>query len=126
MVKKIKIILIIGLVCLLSFLIFTFLNNSEEKAPELDISSLYWEEATSSVPWLARDSHALTVFQNKLWLMGGLNANDYILSPNNVEYWKAPHFSDVWVSADGISWDLVTENAAWGKKRSMRAVDFWA
>jgi hypothetical protein len=124
MVKKIEIILIIGLVCLLGFLVFNCFNNQEEKVLELDLSSLNWKEATSSTPWSARDSHALTVFQDKLWLMGGLNANDHILSPNNVEYWKAPHFSDVWVSEDGITWNLVTENAAWGKKRSMRAVEF--
>ena len=85
---------------------------------------LEWEKVPSNIPWQPRDSHALVEYGGKLWLMGGLNANGYVIGPNYVEYWRAPHFSDVWVSDDGIHWELVTDNAAWGKRRSVQAVAF--
>jgi hypothetical protein len=85
---------------------------------------LSWQQVTSTIAWQARDSHALVEHQDKMWLIGGLNANGYVIGANQVEYWRAPHFSDVWSSADGINWDLVTENAAFGKRRSNQAVSF--
>ncbi len=48
-----------------------------------------------------RAGHACVVFDNKLWLTGGYSESvtDYTL------------FDDVWVSSDGISWELVTASA---------------
>jgi len=37
----------------------------------------------------------VAVFQKKLWLMGGLSADDFVIKENMVEYWKASYFSDV-------------------------------
>ncbi|MBI2626579.1 MAG: hypothetical protein HYW69_03240 [Candidatus Nealsonbacteria bacterium] len=85
---------------------------------------LGWQEATSTVPWPPRDSHALTVYKDKMWLMGGLNANDFILGAGSVEYWKAPHFADVWTSENGEDWSLIAENSPWGKRRSIQVVSF--
>jgi hypothetical protein len=59
-----------------------------------------------------------------MWLMGGLNGNGFVVRPGEVKYGEAPHFSDVWVSEDGINWNLVTDKAAWGKRRSIQAVVF--
>jgi hypothetical protein len=110
---------------------FVFSNNPFLKT-EVDIVEnsefnpvlLEWEKVSSEIPWEPRDSHALVEYNGKLWLMGGLNANGYVIRPNYVEYWRSPHFSDVWASDDGINWELVTENAAWGKRRSVQAVAF--
>ncbi len=111
--------------------IYVFLSNPFLKT-EKDITEntefnpvlLEWKKASSEIPWEPRDSHALMEYNGRLWLMGGLNANGYVIEPNYVEYWRAPHFSDVWVSDDGINWELVTENAAWGKRRSVQAIAF--
>jgi hypothetical protein len=111
---------------------FLFFNKEAKKVniEEKNIVSIFdpallsWQEVTKSAVWQPRDSHAVVVYQDKIWLMGGLNGNDYVISPGTVEYNKAPHFSDVWVSEDGINWNLVTEKAPWGKKRSIQAVVF--
>lgn len=85
---------------------------------------LGWQEVKTPIPWSPRDSHALLVYRDKLWLMGGLNGNDFVEAPGRVRYEEAPHFSDVWVSEDGMSWSLVTDKAPWGKRRSIQAVVF--
>jgi len=90
--------------------------------------SLRWEQSSSStIPWGARDSHALAVFKDALWLMGGLDGNGLVTRDKfgeHVEYWRAPHFDDVWMSTDGYNWKLITDNAPWGKRRSAQAVEF--
>lgn len=80
-------------------------------------ATLQWLRATSTVPWQARDAHALVAFRDKLWLLGGLNGDGFVRG-KGVEYWKAPHFAEVWLSADGSSWELVTAKAPWGERRS--------
>lgn len=92
--------------------------------PVFDPFTLTWQEIKSVIPWEARDSHTVTVFQNKLWLIGGLNANDYVIAPGRVQYGDAPHFNDIWVSEDGINWDLITNQAPWGKRRSIQGTVF--
>jgi N-acetylneuraminic acid mutarotase len=111
---------------------FFFFNKEAKKiqSKEKDIAQVFdpalltWQEVTKSAPWLPRDSHAVVVYQDKMWLMGGLNGNGYVIRPGIVRYGEAPHFSDVWVSEDGINWSLVTEKAPWGKRRSIQAVVF--
>ena len=93
-------------------------------APVFDAASLNWAEATSSAQWETRDSHAVVVYDNKIWVMGGLDANGHVLSPGNVDYGNSPHFSDVWSSDDGINWKLVLDKAPWGERRSIQVVDF--
>jgi hypothetical protein len=86
--------------------------------------TLKWELATSSAPWGARDAHVLNVFQNKLWLIGGLKGDDAVAVNGTVEYWNAPHMSDIWNSDDGINWTLVTDKAPWKNRRSASAITF--
>jgi hypothetical protein len=87
-------------------------------------SLLSWEKVTTPIPWQPRDSHGVLVFKDKLWLIGGLNGNGFVEKPGVVRYSQAPHFSDIWCSEDGINWNLVTEKAPWGKRRSIQAVVF--
>ncbi|MCX6718214.1 MAG: hypothetical protein NTY81_01230 [Candidatus Staskawiczbacteria bacterium] len=104
-------------------------NITEEPAetlpnPSFHPASLDWEEVVSSAPWEGRDSQAVVVYKNKIWLMGGLDGTKRLISPGNVDYGNAPHFSDVWSSEDGKNWQLVLNNAPWGNRRSMAVVDF--
>jgi hypothetical protein len=92
--------------------------------PEFHPENLDWEEATSNAPWSERDSFAVLVFKDKIFLMGGLNGNGYLVKPGLVKYEDAPHFNDVWVSEDGKNWQILNENCPWGKRRSMALVDF--
>jgi hypothetical protein len=92
--------------------------------PMFNPDSLNWEQALSAAPWEGRDSHAVVVFKNKIWLMGGVDGTKRLISPGNVDYGNAPHFSDVWSSEDGKNWQLILAKAPWGERRSMQVVDF--
>ena len=87
-------------------------------------SLLSWQKVETNVPWSPRDSHALVVYQDKMWLFGGLNGEGFVISPGVVGYNEAPHFSDIWSSEDGRNWTLLKDKAAWGKRRSIQAVVF--
>jgi len=93
-------------------------------SPALDPALLSWEQAIAVAPWEGRDSAAVVVYKNKIWLMGGVDGTKRVISPGNVDYGNSPHFSDVWSSTDGKNWQLVSEKAPWGERRSMQAVDF--
>lgn len=99
------------------------LTFSRKPARNFNPSALQWAAATSTVPWTARDAHALVAFDDKLWLLGGLNGNDFRRG-KAVEYWKAPHFAEVWSSAGGANWQLITDEAPWGERRSAEAEVF--
>ena len=89
-----------------------------------DPIELTWEEAVSSAPWEARDSQAVAVYNGKIWLMGGLNANKNVISQGKIDYDNSKYFSDVWLSEDGANWIKVADKSPWGDRRSMTVVDF--
>lgn len=60
-----------------------------------------WVKESAQAPWQARDSQGELVFQDKIWLFGGW-FNSYEAPPR-----------DVWNSADGKKWNLVTKQAPW-------------
>ncbi|MEK7080304.1 MAG: hypothetical protein AAB925_00530 [Patescibacteria group bacterium] len=106
------------------------INQTQEQVlkpalqPVFDPAALNWEQTSSVIPWQARDSQAVVVFKNKMWLMGGLDANGLVLKPGLVQYEKALHFSDVWSSDDGINWQMVAKTSPWGDRRSIQVVEF--
>jgi hypothetical protein len=61
-----------------------------------------WTQAVTNAP--ARSGHAFTVFNGKLWLIGGYASS-----------W-GKYKNDVWCSADGISWTCVTDSAAFSPR----------
>jgi N-acetylneuraminic acid mutarotase len=64
---------------------------------------LTWTQITATAPWGKRAFHASTVFNNKMWVIGG-----FVGTP------PTSHLvSDVWSSPDGISWTQTTPNAGW-------------
>lgn len=99
-------------------------DKGADAGRSFDPFSLTWTEAVKSAPWAGRDSHAVTVYKDKIWLMGGLNANGHVASPGNVDYNSAKYFSDVWSSNDGVNWNLVLQNSPWGERRSVQLVEF--
>jgi uncharacterized protein YjdB len=65
-----------------------------------------WKEETASTPFGYRTGHEVLVFNNKLWLLGGLEA----FSGTGV-YLNAAKFNDVWSSVDGVNWIQENSNA---------------
>jgi len=98
----------------------SMLKNEVVRKNTFNPDNLEWKQATADAPWSERDSHAVIVFQDKLWLMGGLNGNGFQDKNGNVPYWKVPHYSDIWCSENGEDWELITESAPWGERRSLQ------
>ncbi|MBI3632761.1 MAG: hypothetical protein HY226_00560, partial [Candidatus Vogelbacteria bacterium] len=65
-----------------------------------DINSLVWTEQTSGAAWGNRSSFSSVFFNNRIWVMGGVNSNNAELN-------------DVWSSADGKNW-VLEDYAPWG------------
>jgi hypothetical protein len=141
-VKKIFLLFFIILITISIIFLFYFNNNKKENiiinktsvqvpaSPEFNPNSLNWVEATPSAPWEKRDSHGVIVYKNKIWLMGGVDANGHVITlgtettTGNVDYGGATYLNDVWSSEDGINWNLVTKNAPWGERRSIEVIEF--
>ena len=68
----------------------------------------FTEGSTSSV-WSARYSHSSAVFDNKLWVMGGIDSN---------------HKNDVWFTTDGSSWTEVTTTSVWSVRHALTSAVF--
>lgn len=95
------------------------------EAPEPDVADSLWEVATGTAEWQARDSAASFVFNDKMWIMGGLNGNGVTTNKDHgVHYWEARHFNDIWSSEDGVVWKNEKKHAAWPERRSMSVVYF--
>lgn len=98
--------------------------------PAFNPASLNWQEAVVSAPWEKRDSQAVVVYKDKIWVMGGVDANGHVITPGtattpgNVDYGDSPHLSDVWSSVDGKNWQLVLNKAPWGDRRSIEVTVF--
>jgi hypothetical protein len=53
----------------------------------------HWEKATSNAEWPGRSEHASVVFDNKIWVLGGLGyypCNDvwYSAAPAGAAHWQ--------------------------------------
>ena len=58
-----------------------------------------WTLVTEHANWLPRKGFGSVVFDNKMWVFGGVAIYGVV--------------NDVWSSEDGINWTLVTEHASW-------------
>lgn len=68
--------------------------------------SYVWEEVTSSAAFAARDGAGALVFDGQMWLLGGWNPSDPVNFPEVCN-------SEVWSSADGLSWTEQVAEAPW-------------
>lgn len=76
---------------------------------------LEWVLETDHAEWSKRYDHAATVFNNKLWVVGGYNSG--VVQGD-------PYYEDVWSSSDGKSWELVVDDAPWLGRRGHQIVAF--
>lgn len=64
-----------------------------------------------SSPWAGRSQHAVQVFLNRLWVVGGEDA-------------AGSGLNDVWSSADGTNWVRAVVAAPWAPRRAHSSVVF--
>lgn len=69
-----------------------------------------WEIVAEKSNLPKRVFYGATVFQDKIWLFGGMFENK--------------DFDDVWNSADGVNWQKVAEKMPWGARQNLKAVVF--
>jgi len=62
-----------------------------------------WTLVAEKLPWSGRYAAGSTVFQNKMWVVGGYSAGE----------WNG----DVWSSSDGVNWTLECEKAPWSRRQ---------
>jgi hypothetical protein len=74
----------------------------------------YWTEATANAPWAARGDASTVVFNNKMWVMGGINS----------EIGGNGGYHDVWSSSDGANWTEATAGAQWAGRADASTVVF--
>lgn len=78
---------------------------AKAKSVGYSTDGIHWFYSTpGNAPWQSRDWPGFVSFKNKLWYFGG---GENYLSPDET------YHNDVYVSEDGVNWDLVTEHAEW-------------
>jgi hypothetical protein len=95
-------------------------NIKNEASPE----NLVWAKPVTPVPWTVRDSQTEYVWNDRLFILGGLNANEAKTGPGRVVYEKALYFNDVWYTDDGENWVQAKEHAAFPPIRSASIISF--
>lgn len=114
--------ILVGIMLLLTG--FLFLRSGDEivsvfphqATPPFHFNELTWT-LSSTTAWGARDSHTVFLFQNKMWILGGLNSTKFL--PNgDPDYEKATYYNDVWNTEDGLNWTRVVEHANFPPIRS--------
>jgi hypothetical protein len=74
-----------------------------------------WNKVCDSVPWGERMTHMTCSFNGKIWAMGGQKIVGW---GNTID----TAYNDVWNSVDGITWNLVTDSAAWNPRGQINKV----
>ena len=76
-----------------------------------DLSAqVQWKQVTTSAEWQARFQHSAVVFNNKMWVMGGINDTIAI--------------NDVWYSKNGLKWMQASSNPGWSGRSCFTSVVF--
>ncbi len=70
-----------------------------------------WSCVVNTAPWGNRYASSVIVFDNYIWILGG--KTDGTNTPPELGYSNFTTHNDVWRSADGITWELVLQNAPW-------------
>jgi len=84
-------------------------NASEVFSFETEFSII--TQLSENGPFAKRKNASLTVFKNKIWLIGGKDEAGNVLS-------------DIWSSEDGENWNLETDNASFGPRNGHVVVEF--
>jgi hypothetical protein len=109
-----------------------------------------WTKVTARAPWAARGGHIGLVFDDKLWVIGGVGLRDVWSSVNGREWtqvtsqaeWSERQnngglvfdskmwifggrgLNDVWYSSDGQRWRLAFAQAPWSTRTAFHSVVF--
>ncbi len=75
-----------------------------------------WDRVAAAAGWTPRLAAGAVVFKDKMWILGG--SEDYYFGD------ERSLKNDVWSSADGVTWTLVTPNAGWAPRAYHQAVVF--
>ena len=75
-----------------------------------------WNSATEQAAWTGRWYPAAVSHNNNLYILGGHDDGKSDM------FQFAQNMNDVWRSADGKQWTLITAEAAWSKRRGHQAV----
>jgi len=89
-------------------------NKGNTKSSEINTFETEFSVITQlneNAPFSKRKNTALTVFNNKIWLIGGEDEAGDVLS-------------EIWSTEDGINWVLETNNAAFGPRKSAAVIEF--
>jgi hypothetical protein len=78
------------------------------------VDGVNWVKETNSVPWAERATQYTVVFNDLMWLMGGQQLNSD--ANGGADTTPGAAYNDVYSSADGKSWKLVTAHAAWSPR----------
>lgn len=70
-----------------------------------------WTLAITNAPFSSRSGHTAVVFDNKIWVIGGVEE-------------AAINKNDVWFSADGVNWSLATNTAPFSARHEHTSVIF--
>ncbi|HQH20219.1 MAG TPA: hypothetical protein PL093_01415 [Candidatus Pacearchaeota archaeon] len=150
MKQKFKIIFFIIILMLIGLTLFLFIPQKQKiTPPPLTFETIEqpgFQLAAANPAFSPRDSQSVFVFQDKLWLIGGLNANNAIYKKqpldkiadwcryvfqgkkiSNIDFYvnynQADYFNDIWSSSDGINWTREGE-APWEPSRSVSIIKF--
>jgi hypothetical protein len=69
-----------------------------------------WICATPSAGWSGRLQHTSVVFDNKIWVLGGVDPSGFR--------------NDIWYSTDGVNWTQATASAGWSGRWGHTSVVF--
>ena len=78
-----------------------FLNDVWHSTDGID-----WTAATRNAEFRTRDVHAVTTYDNTMWVLGG----------ENTTWMPLGTLQDVWYSTNGADWTLATGTANWSRR----------
>ncbi len=95
----------------LCFSLLTFFSQESTGEQPTPKHSYSWTQVTNHASWPGRAMHGTSVFNNKLWVLGGM-ADGYGYTSYN----------DIWDSTDGVSWTQAVDHAAWSARFGIDAL----
>jgi hypothetical protein len=72
-----------------------------------------WTERTSAAGWTGRAGLRAVTFRDEIYIFGGSLFDDASIGPDGPE---REYFNDVWKSADGATWQRMTDDAPWAPR----------
>lgn len=96
-------------------------DNYNSKTGEIwnSVDAINWKPSSNKPPFSSRIAYAAAVYKNHIWLIGGA------VNPKNKLGGNKPQIhSDIWKSKDGLHWQLVDEDAEFGKRFGHKLIVF--